>query len=83
MAFPWGWPLNGGLTVSETIINLPTIKERISDFRGSEEREEGAKENFQKTRKTRRAKEVSSADNGSNFPKLAYLTVEEYEEIPK
>jgi len=40
------------------------------------------KENVTKSRKTRRAKEVSS-DTGSEFPKLAYLTVEEFDEIPK
>ena len=41
------------------------------------------KENVQRPRKTRRAKELSTADSGSEFPKLAYLTVEEFEEIPK
>ena len=40
------------------------------------------KEAVTKSRKTRRAKEVSS-DAGSEFPKLAYLTVEEFDEIPK
>ena len=40
------------------------------------------KETVQNTRKTRQAKDIC-VDNGSQFPKLAYLTVEEFEEIPK
>ena len=50
-------------------------------FRGSA-KEEVATETLTKPRKTRRAKDMSSED-GSEFPKLAYLTVEEFEEIPK
>jgi len=61
--------------------HLPGVEKKAK--RGSEDTEAAAKENIQKPRKTRRAKEVSSADNGSEFPKLAYLTVEEFEEIPK
>jgi len=40
------------------------------------------KETVTKSRKTRQAKEVS-CDTGLEFPKLAYLTVEEFDEIPK
>ena len=46
------------------------------------EKEEIPVEKVTKTRKTRRAKEAS-CNTGSDFPKLAYLTVEEFEEIPK
>lgn len=45
-------------------------------------KEEVATENVKKPRKTRRAKDLSSED-GFEFPKLAYLTVEEFEQIPK
>lgn len=61
--------------------HLPGVEKKKK--RGSEDREEAVKENVQKPRKTRRAKEHSTADSGSEFPKLAYLTVEEFEEIPK
>lgn len=40
------------------------------------------KETVTKSRKTRRAKDVS-CDTVLEFPKLAYLTVEEFDEIPK
>lgn len=45
-------------------------------------KEEVATENVKKPRKTRRAKDLSSED-GFEFPKLAYLTVEEFDQIPK
>ena len=45
-------------------------------------KEEVVEETVTKSRKTRRAKDVS-CDIGSEFPKLAYLTVEEFDEIPK
>ena len=40
------------------------------------------KETVPRSKKTRRAKEAS-CDPGSELPKLAYLTVEEFDEIPK
>ena len=52
-------------------------------LRPSKEKEEPLKESVQNSRKTKRVKNISTADNGSRFPKLAYLTVEEFEEIPK
>lgn len=52
-------------------------------LRPSKEKEEPLKESAQNSRKTKRVKNISTADNGSRFPKLAYLTVEEFEEIPK
>ena len=52
-------------------------------LRPSKEKEEPLKESVQNPRKTKRVKNISTADNGSRFPKLAYLTVEEFEEIPK
>lgn len=45
-------------------------------------KEEVATENVKKPRKNRRAKDLSSED-GFEFPKLAYLTVEEFDQIPK
>lgn len=45
-------------------------------------KEEVATENVKKPRKTRRAKDLSS-EGGFEFPKLAYLTVEEFDQIPK
>lgn len=45
-------------------------------------KEEVATENVKKPRKTRKAKDLSSED-GFEFPKLAYLTVEEFDQIPK
>lgn len=52
-------------------------------LRPSKEKDEPLKESVQNPRKTKRVKDISTADNGSRFPKLAYLTVEEFEEIPK
>lgn len=52
-------------------------------LRPSKEKDEPLKESLQNPRKTKRVKDISTADNGSRFPKLAYLTVEEFEEIPK
>ena len=52
-------------------------------LRPSKEKDEPLKESVQNPRKTKRVKDISAADNGSRFPKLAYLTVEEFEEIPK
>ncbi|KAL9986684.1 hypothetical protein ACROYT_G000859 [Oculina patagonica] len=46
------------------------------------EKEEVVTDAVTKPKKTRRAKDTSS-DTGPEFPKLAYLTVEEFEEIPK
>lgn len=45
-------------------------------------KEDVVTESVKKPRKTRRAKGLSSED-GCEFPKLAYLTVEEFDEIPK
>jgi len=59
--------------------HLPGVEKAAK--RGSE-KEEAVKETVTKSRKTRRAKEVS-CDTGLEFPKLAYLTVEEFDEIPK
>ena len=52
-------------------------------LRPSKEKDEPLKESLQNPRKTKRVKDISTADNGSRFPKLAYLTVKEFEEIPK
>ncbi|KAM7425972.1 Spindle and kinetochore-associated protein 1 [Porites harrisoni] len=61
--------------------HLPGFEKKVQ--RPSKEKDEPLKESLQNPRKTKRVKDISTADNGSRFPKLAYLTVEEFEEIPK
>lgn len=64
--------------------HLPGVEKKTK--RSSEVEEETAKGTVHNPRKMpRQAKRATSASNisGSEFPKLAYLTVEEFEEVPK